>query len=460
MQTLEALRAGAYAGVKHLTLREGLTQLPPEVLELAPSLEVLDMSGNKLDSLPEEFASLENLRILFLSNNAFTVLPKVLGRLPRLEMIGFKANYIEEVPEDSLPESTRWLILTDNRIACLPASIGRLTSLQKLMLAGNRLASLPDSMSQCTSLELVRLAANQLESLPPWLLTLPRLSWLALAGNFSPPRASEPQLDNPRTTEDRLDKGAVLGEGASGTVYRAEMRQPGTSDGRPVAMKLFKGSVTSDGDPRDEMEASFAAGQHPNLIEVLAACVHDEQAGLLMEFLEDEFTPLGMPPSLASCTRDTFDGSRKWSIQACLRIAMQVADVMEHLHQRRLAHGDLYAHNLLVNPEADVLLSDFGAATLYPGFSPQEQSRFQRLEVRAFGCLLDDLLGLVDGAAEPPLEALSEHWTEQLAKLRDECLQPDADRRPDFTSLRERLQLLASLPLQSSESAAHSTETL
>ena len=47
------------------------------------------------------------------------------------------------------------------------------------MLAGNRLTSLPLSLSECTYLELLRIAANRLQLLPDWLLTLPRLSWLA-----------------------------------------------------------------------------------------------------------------------------------------------------------------------------------------------------------------------------------------------------------------------------------------
>ncbi|RAG12775.1 protein kinase, partial [Burkholderia multivorans] len=65
----------------------------------------------------------------------------------------------------------------------LPPEIGDCSRLQKLMLAGNRLQSLPDEMAACRALELVRLAANRLDTLPDWLLRLPRLAWLAVAGN-------------------------------------------------------------------------------------------------------------------------------------------------------------------------------------------------------------------------------------------------------------------------------------
>ena len=55
-------------------------------------------------------------------------------------------------------------------------------------------------------------------------------------------------------------------------------------------------------------------------------------------------------------------------------------------------HGDLYAHNILINDKAHSLLGDFGAATFYRYVDSLENRAFERLEVRAFGCLLEDLL--------------------------------------------------------------------
>ena len=84
------------------------------------------------------------------------MLPEVLGACPALEMIGFKGCQIRRVPEASLPPTLRWLILTDNRVEALPASIGQCAGLQKLALAGNRLTRLPPEMAACTRLELLR----------------------------------------------------------------------------------------------------------------------------------------------------------------------------------------------------------------------------------------------------------------------------------------------------------------
>ena len=137
LNTLEDLRAGKLAGSRRLKLACGLSEFPREIFALAETLEILDLSGNALSSLPADLPRLGKLRILFCSNNPFTELPAVIGQCARLEMVGFKANRIRTVPAAALPANLRWLILTDNQIAELPPEIGRCTRLQKLMLAGN-----------------------------------------------------------------------------------------------------------------------------------------------------------------------------------------------------------------------------------------------------------------------------------------------------------------------------------
>ena len=94
MHTLEQLRAGALTGVQRLQMRGGLTEFPREIFDLADSLEILDLSGNALSSLPDDLPRLHKLRIIFCSDNQFSELPAVLGACPALTMVGFKANRI------------------------------------------------------------------------------------------------------------------------------------------------------------------------------------------------------------------------------------------------------------------------------------------------------------------------------------------------------------------------------
>ena len=436
--TLALLRAGRLAGTQRLDLSAGLTAFPREIFELADSLEVLNLSGNALSELPEDLPRLHRLRVIFCSDNAFTRLPEVLGRCEALAMVGFKSNRITEVPAGALPPRLRWLILTDNHIETLPATLGACTRLQKLMLAGNRLRALPEAMAACRALELVRLSANALDALPDWLLALPRLAWLAFADNPFDEAAERSAGSDaqavPHIDWHALTLGEKLGEGASGVIHR------GLLDGtQPVAIKLFKGAVTSDGWPHSEMAACIAAGAHPDLIPLRGRIVGHPQGtdGLVMTLIDPAFQNLAGPPSLATCTRDVYAEGAQWSPDVALRIASGIAGAMAHLHAHGVAHNDLYAHNILWHPQGDALLGDFGAAALLGGLDDAQADAVQRLEVRAFGCLLEELLARSDA----PVPS-----TDALQALVDACLQSDVPSRPDFATISATLRPLAELP--------------
>ena len=89
MHTLAQLRSGKLAGIQRLSLSEDLDVFPLEILSLADSLEILDLSNNQLRSLPQDITQLKKLKIIFASNNQFETLPSVLGQCTALEMIGF-----------------------------------------------------------------------------------------------------------------------------------------------------------------------------------------------------------------------------------------------------------------------------------------------------------------------------------------------------------------------------------
>jgi Leucine-rich repeat (LRR) protein len=64
--------------------------------------------------------------------------PPGLAELPALETVSFKNNRLVALGDNLLPVSLRALIVTENALEELPASIGRLTRLQKLMASRNR----------------------------------------------------------------------------------------------------------------------------------------------------------------------------------------------------------------------------------------------------------------------------------------------------------------------------------
>lgn len=392
MQTLAQLRAGELKGTKRLNLTENLTQFPNEIFTLADSLEVLDLSNNQLSNLPSNLAELPKLKRLFCSNNLFTEVPEVLATCPNLKMIGFKSNQITNVSETALPKHTEWLILTDNRIEALPESFGDLRQLRKCALAGNRLKTLPKSISGCQSLELLRISANQLSELPDALLSLPKLAWLAFSGN----PLCKAEVTAP-SNEDYQQKVALnqlilheqIGEGASGLIHRANWSDNETVD---LAAKLFKGKVTSDGYPEDELAICLKVGNHPNLVEMVAPIESEQQTGMLMHLIPSHYKNLGNPPSLETCTRDTFEESTQFDGEALVTILQQMAQTMQHLHAHQVSHGDLYAHNILINEDLHILLGDFGAASDFGHLPHAQQHQMRQVELKAFANLAEDLL--------------------------------------------------------------------
>ena len=386
----------------------GLTALP-DTISTFGSLTKLDLSHNpNLDSLP---SLPPTLTTLFALGSGFSTIPPAVAALPSLRMLSFKSCRLRDIGALPLPTSLQWLILTDNKLHTLPASIGGLVRMRKLMLANNRLVALPPEMAAMRELELLRLANNKLPSIPPWLSTLPKLTWLAIAGNpcVSPAPA---RAELPMVRYDELTIGARLGEGTSSIVHKGQYH------GHQVALKVYKAQLSSDGRNLDEVRASCAV-DHPHVLrwlgyleegsggeEARATTGSTGGSWRLIGVLEwaAGFGSLGKPPSMESITRDTYPPNTQFSGSEVREIAHGIASALEHLHSRQIAHGDLYAHNILWRSgknggSAVAKLSDFGAAFYYGGVGTSADGlRYERMEQRAFGLLLEELIERHDGS--------------------------------------------------------------
>ncbi|CAN8142822.1 hypothetical protein THIOSC15_830008 [uncultured Thiomicrorhabdus sp.] len=123
------------------------------------------------------------------------------------------------------------------------------------------MVALPTTLASCECLELIRISANRLTEFPDVLVKMPSLAWCAYAGN--PFCRTEPTAQDELLLSEleAFELKELLGQGASGHIYLAEDLKPAYK-----AVKIFKGDVTSDGYPEDEMRACITAGQHPNLV--------------------------------------------------------------------------------------------------------------------------------------------------------------------------------------------------
>lgn len=410
---------------KKVTIRNAQT-FPKELFSHADAVEILDMSGGQLHELPEDLGKLDQLRIAFFSNNPLGRVPKSLAGCTKLEMVGLKSCSITSFDDGVLPAGLRGLILTDNHLTKLPPSIGTLSSLQKLMLAGNDLKTLPSELAQCYQLQLLRLPVNALTEIPDWLWELPSLAWYSDAAN---PGSYKPKLPHLETIFwNELEMGDRLGGSAKNVVHRAKLKR----DSQEVAVKLFGDGMTTDGTPDDEMRASVMAGTHPNLTSVIDKIVDapNGQRGLVMELVPPDFTTLGLPPDFVTLTRDVLIG--KFAPPVVIKILLGVSAALGRLHQQGIMHGDVYAHNILANPEGYAYMSDLGAASLYD--VARDGGKRERLDVRGFGYLVDDLLPHIVPAGNSKLE--------QLKELRDACLRPGNKTAIRFDEIRQRLQSL------------------
>ena len=408
--TLAQLQAGEFTNATRITLADNLREFPIELYDHVDTLEVLDLSNNQFTTLPDDFARFHKLKIFFASNNPFSEFPAVLAQCPNLEMIGFKSCQLKYIPDNAFPSKLRWLILTDNQLSELPDCFDHTPRLQKLALAGNQLTHLPASMASCQNLELIRISANQLTEFPEVLHQMSGLAWCAFAGN--PFCASDDAADELVISE--LDEFALkdlLGEGASGHIYLAEE----LSSGGEKAVKIFKGAVTSDGYPEEEMRASITAGMHPNIVNVQAK-INGETSGIVMELIPAHYENLGLPPSLQSCTRDQFAEGLQLPQMLLLDLIKQATSALHHIHQQGLVHGDFYAHNVLIDPMGHLLLGDFGAASHTDSLTDAQRKTLLRIEKRALAHFVEDLWqqATVDEHCERNLQ----RWHQQL--LNDE----------------------------------------
>jgi len=419
--------------VSHVDLSNcGLKQFPfQELLPLQYSLVSLNLGGNEINQLnEEEILVFQKLKILFFGSNLFKKYPRCLCKLPDLYMVSFKSNQLIEIEDGCFSNPClTWLILTDNKLTKIPRSISNLIYLRKLMLSGNMIEELPVEMDNCQELELVRIAANRLTYIPPWFYSLPKLSWTAFAGNLLPQTStSTAALQSIDFHDILIDYASKLGEGTSGIVYKCSWKH------QEYAIKLFKTSTTtSDGLPEDEMKACIAAGVHPNLVSVVGIVVNhpNDNPALLFHVIPSDYCILGQPPSFDSCTRDVYTVGKRVSTFTAFSILNGISSALQHLHSKGINHGDVYGHNIMVSSSTShCLLCDFGSATIY---DKTIQKEIEKNEVRAYGCLVDDILGILS-ADDTEVTKCG-----KLGLLRDMCMS-EIDHRPTFQEILQYLR--------------------
>ena len=131
-----------------------LERLPQKLGTNFINLVELEVSGNRLSSIPDDVGEWKKLMKLSVRNNRLVALPLALGKLTSLTWLDCGHNQIAALQREHLAGLDRLSTLraNNNLIASLPVEVGDLLQLQSVWIHNNKLKSLPDSFGNLKDL--------------------------------------------------------------------------------------------------------------------------------------------------------------------------------------------------------------------------------------------------------------------------------------------------------------------
>jgi serine/threonine protein kinase len=250
----------------------------------------------------------------------------------------------------------------------------------------------------------------------------------------------------------------VLGKGGMGAVYLVEDTKLYS---KLWAMKELLERFVDEVDRAEsvaqfQQEAQLLVGlRHPNLPQIVDAFEEEGRHYLVMEYVEGQ--------TLEAMLLQSPDGTLTES--QTLAFAEQICDVLNYLHAHDppVIFRDLKPANVMVTPEGQVKLIDFGVARLFDpskgtdtlkmgtvGYAPPEQYAGQgqttpRSDVYALGAMLYELLTGDNPEEHPfvftPVRAVNRTVSTQTSLTIDKAVQLDPnDRFPSALAMRSSLR--------------------
>src|SRR6266705_2029574 len=151
----------------------------------------------------------------------------------------------------------------------------------------------------------------------------------------------------------QLEIGGRIGQGGMGEVFRAR----DTRLNRDVAVKVLPKDFVADADRlrRFEQEAkTLAALNHPNVLTIHDAGVHEGAPYLVSELLEGE--------TLREVLGST--STTALPVRKATEYALQIAHGLAAAHGKGITHRDLKPENIFVTKDGRLKILDFGLAKL------------------------------------------------------------------------------------------------
>merc|ERR1711865_783281 len=146
-----------------------MTSLSPLIAQLN-ALDVLILTGNSLQAIPDSIGEIKTLRVLEVDQNELAILPASIGQLEKLEVLNLGSNQIatlESVAEGNWPNLLT-LNLDTNNITDLILPFSTMARIQSISVAHNQLETISETMGalgETGTLAALSLAHNNLTSI-------------------------------------------------------------------------------------------------------------------------------------------------------------------------------------------------------------------------------------------------------------------------------------------------------
>ncbi|WP_139998192.1 Stk1 family PASTA domain-containing Ser/Thr kinase [Paenibacillus paridis] len=140
-----------------------------------------------------------------------------------------------------------------------------------------------------------------------------------------------------------------IGGGGMALVYKAH----DVLLNRNVAVKVLRQQFVHDEEfiRRFRREAQSAAAlSHPNVVSIYDVGQEEDTHYIVMEYIEGHNL------------NEIIQERAPLQTDEAVRIAMQIADALDHAHQNHIIHRDIKPHNILIGKNGRVKVTDFGIA--------------------------------------------------------------------------------------------------
>ncbi|HEY8463515.1 MAG TPA: Stk1 family PASTA domain-containing Ser/Thr kinase [Bacillota bacterium] len=221
----------------------------------------------------------------------------------------------------------------------------------------------------------------------------------------------------------------AIGEGGMALVYKAEC----SLLCRTVAIKILRPQYANDAEfvERFRREARSAASlSHPNVVNIYDVGQENGIDYIVMEYIPGENL------------KNIIKKEAPFSVRKALNYTRQIAEALNHAHQRNIIHRDIKPHNILVTPDGQVKVTDFGIARAISAssftqtgivvgsvqYSSPEQVKAglvgPQSDIYSLGCVFYELLtGTVPFKGDTSISIAMQHLHEKVVPVRE--IRPD-----------------------------------